>query len=311
MAVNTADFIKWVRQCLMGDGDMPCRMINLVHFPDYRQVRTWTIKHDDPPDQIAREMLKEGEQHARGLGEVQRYLFQAFFGENSDHSREFAALWNFRTIDDNDGGLTEGPTEKGVTAQLQRLLEATFRTSIGATGKVLDSWEATVVRLQEETEKLRNENEKLRGENRQMLNDQFKEALILRKVAFKEAQLEKLWGMIIPLAPTAISAGLKMLTGGKVNMAALPGAPSPIEQKIMAFGAHLKPEKFHQIMAVLDPAEQILLVDVFKDMKARFEAMQKDIQAKGGGPEHPKAPPTVAGDGKTPKPQDGGTSPQP
>lgn len=300
------DFINWVRKALegrgTGDQHEPLTMLELAHRPDYRRVDVWKVRSDDNPEALAMAILNTFEGHAKPLGDRQHYSVMKFYGESRDGNHDGETILHhyapvFETNSGEGGGFSEGPNETGVLAQSMRLTEASHRTSTGAVGKALDSLEHQLDRAMERIDKLVDENERLRVANQAMVNDQFREALILRKVAFKEAQLEKLWGMVIPLAPTLLAGGLRMLTGGKMSMA-LPGAPTQIEQKIMGFGGSIKPEQYPKIMAALEPAQQILFADLLKDLKAKWEEMQESIKSKGGGAAPPKAPPTATGDGK-------------
>lgn len=303
-STNRAEFVKWVRSAMRGRGEgdnfEPLASLLLVHRPMNTPVDQWPVKPDDNPELVATDILRAFEGHAKPLGDRQFYGVWKFYGmRRSDNPDGETTLSYFTPHSEaNTDGFSEGPTEKGILAQTQRHLEGVFRVSTVSTAKAFDSLEMQLDRANIEISNLRDELKQLRVENKQLVNDQFREALILRKVAFKEAQLEKLWSIVIPMAPSLLSGGIKMLSGGKVQLGALPGAATALEQKMMGLGGSLKPEQFPALMAALDAPQQLLMADILGDLKARWQEMQKSVAEKGGGQAHPAAPPTAAGDGK-------------
>jgi len=98
MAVNKADFIRWIRSASLDDA----RAFEVAHFPDLRPVWRSAVTGAVEPESFATKMLSEVEAHARGLGNIQRYVVQAYLGGSTQPSREYTLLFNFRGAGDDD-----------------------------------------------------------------------------------------------------------------------------------------------------------------------------------------------------------------
>jgi hypothetical protein len=98
MAVNRADFIRWIR----GATHDEARAFSVAHFPDFRPVWRSAVTGAVEPESFAAKLLADVEAHARGLGGVQRYVVQAYIGDSAQHAREYTLLFNFRESGEDD-----------------------------------------------------------------------------------------------------------------------------------------------------------------------------------------------------------------
>ena len=78
--------------------------------------KTW------PTDKLAERFKRKIENHAQGLGGLQQYVVQAFYGKPEPEAKHYVRCLDGE-MSTGDEFHTEGPTEKGILAQMMRHTE--------------------------------------------------------------------------------------------------------------------------------------------------------------------------------------------
>lgn len=252
---------KWIeRQYLKPPGNDDLSRLRLLHLGS-RNSELWSgdVEKDFNPQQVADEIAELAWEDAAGMGGVQKYKLDAFFGKSKKSGRIHRFAIDVRG-DNLDSEFSEPATGQGIVAQSMRHSEHLMRMAIGGSN-------ATIQQLARQNEALMKrllmmEDKHWEGvEAREKLLTQAEEREIARMQAVaKEKRLDEALEVVKTLAPgIADRASAKLLGSGS------PEGEKKIEDaKVDAFLESLTSEQQAKIAGILKPHQLAALVELRK-----------------------------------------------
>lgn len=186
--------------------------VELVHDHDKQRVQLWQVTRRTNVSQLAHEITDRAVDDANGLGDVQRYILQPYYGNSGvpNGRHPFFVQATNAAPDELDGtSLTEGPTAKGAFAQHMRFTEAAIRSGLQGGNQVHQILLRELDRQSGEGERLREELHRSWGRIRELEDRSFEKQILWRKTLFWEKIREELLKQTLPFLTMMGGAALQ------------------------------------------------------------------------------------------------------
>lgn len=137
MSTNKSHLIKWLNdQYTKGKDGEALRVIALRHLDadDRAQaVDDWPFKRGTDTADLAADIITSAERDALGIGSVQHYVVEAYFGTSKTRGRRYTITVDGVSSDENDQAQfrSEPRGQRGSEMQMRRHLENMHRLMIG------------------------------------------------------------------------------------------------------------------------------------------------------------------------------------
>jgi len=228
-----------------------------------------TLPEDEIPDMLQdleTTCFDDAEGMAAGL---QRYQILAYVKHKAHaHTRFTFRMTGDSDDDEDDTGVSEPATQKGLVAQLMRHNEAIMRSNVLTTNQNLAMLQRTVANQYSHIEKLLDD----RRENFEIV-ETLKSEHHERELATRESNSRQdRFDQMAEKANLLLPAVVNRIAGKKL----LPETVSPMQDMMKTFAESLSPEQIATIMPTLKPEQQIALMEF-------METSQEDKQLPKGG----------------------------
>lgn len=259
------------RNLLSGVDDNPICRITMRHAMGGSKAAT-VLDQEVTPHHSAVELTSQFEESAtddaEGLGGLQSYVISTYFTAVPDKVRErFSFRLHVPSESDDEIDNTESATQAGLTAQLMRHNEANARVMTMSMGEVMRQMNRMNERLATQNENLMDKHFSVLELYEKLMTAETTREIDKMKVTSKIAREDQLVEKALLLAPAVVNR----LTG----KAMLPEKATPAEMMVMDFAKSLKPDQMMGILGLLEPAQQLQLMELMENQRRRDEADAK------------------------------------
>lgn len=252
---------KWIeRQYLKPPGNHDLARLRLLHLGS-RNSELWSvdIEGNFNPDNTAFELAETAWDDASGMGGVQKYKVEAFYGDSKKPGRIHRFAIDARG-DNLDSEFSEPATSNGIVAQTMRHNEHLMRMAIGGSNAVIQQLGRQVEIMSKRM--LAMEEKLWQGvEAREKLLTQAEEREIMRMEAEGS---EKRKDEVLDTVKTLLPAVVDRMSHKALGPGSPEGEKKMQDSKIAAFMESLTPEQKAEIGTVLKPHQLAALVELGK-----------------------------------------------
>lgn len=255
-----------------GDAGTPLETFRMEERPE-----------DEDPDDLTQEIWNGAERDAetRPQGSHQRYVVQAWRGDNNKPDATLAFVIQGRAISALLGGGTEPPTSRGMLAQ-------EMRQNDNLHGMVISLCKATAgdLALQLENERKQNTNLQQNAikllEIEQRLLDRQQERDLEREAAKRNAErIDMLITTATSFLPVVLAKFFSPPAGPGAlppNQAQVTGAKAVRDTAVGNLMGSLKPEQMQGIFQNLDPQQALALMEIYKSFREDHQQSHASVE---------------------------------
>lgn len=285
---------QWI---LGGHKDENCRVIALMHLESEgrsKPVRTWDIIQGETNiDILASEVQDEAEQDAAGIGDEQKYMVAAYFGDASVGTNAYGGRYAFKinappSFDDNgEAGITSSEsvtTPKAFAAMAGKFSNEMFRLVIPWANETMRMQQRMIERLEAQNVEMMKDRERMVVLQEKLLSQHHKRQLQTRKVIYWENKKDQLANLLFPMLPVVLNgvAGKQLVptqrTQETVTIEQFMQVMMTNPEKIAVMQQLLKPQQLPAVMMIIQSVQsgQPVEVSVLKGFISSLDEAQVD-----------------------------------
>lgn len=287
-----ADLLRWIRRQRLDIHADPereeertvCRF-DLVHTIDgegFEKLEMLRVTDDSESEELASVIYNAAihDSETRSNGSMQRYAVLAY---RSPEAREHESAYPFairtNTAKDLLGSGTEPPTDKGIMAHYMRHDENMHRIMMGTNEALFGRMANELQR--ETTRRLAAEEMVLavREHEQELLDRKMERDLRMAREVHNAKFLAELAGLVTSMAPLVVA---RLMTTGDKTIAQ--SAPLGRDLAIQKFLKTLDQKKVMGIMQLLEPTQQMTLMEIYKSYAeddAKEQAQRPEVLRDG------------------------------
>lgn len=285
------DLLRWInrqRLDIHADPDSDDRTVvrlDLVHTVDgegFEKLEMLRVTDDSESAELASVLYNAAlhDAETRMNGSHQRYAVLAFRNaEAREHESAYPFAIRTNVSKDLLGSGTEPPTEKGMQAHYMRHDENMHRLMMGTNEALFGRMAQELNR--ETTRRLAAEEMvlKVREHEQELLDRKMERDLRMAREVHNAKFLAELAGLVTSMAPMVLA---KVLAGGDKTIAS--AAPQGRDLAIQKFLKTLDQKKVMGIMQLLEPTQQMTLMEIYKSYaedEAKEQAQRPEVLRDG------------------------------
>ena len=275
MALNRKKLEAFIKRNLLRgaeSGDNPIVRMTMRHAMGGNKAAV-VLDMEVDPNQSALDLTSRFEEaandDAEGIGGLQGYVITTYFQATPDKATErFSFRIAVESEEDDALSQTEAPTTQGLTSQLMRHNEAQARVMTMGMAEVVRQQNRMIERLAEQNDKLMGRHFDVLELTEKVMEERANKDIEKMKVTSEIARTDEAVGKLLQLAPVVANKfmGKKML----------PEKATAGEIMVQTFVESLRPEQMKDILEKLDPAQQVIVMELIQAQQAREEAEKKD-----------------------------------
>ena len=270
----------WLRGQIKGvHHDGRCIRLQLLHLAGKRGVKNWSIdvatgdEAEQILDHLISGILDAAQEDAASLFGRQRYALCAYHERRPAdvaESRIFACIGGGEGEDEDVD--SEGPTQRGAFAQMQRHTEAAMRLAVGASNQLLQAQAKTLDTLSQRL----TQSEAQRFQMAQMYEGMLSERHV-RDLATKEHELRmKAFGDGLDKLSLLVPVAVNALAGRRI----LPEPQVIADTVLDSFLASIDGDQMEKLMHDLKPEQMAVLVTIMREREEREPRRKAEDEAK-------------------------------
>lgn len=278
------NMMDWIRRQLFSHSDEKngrCTNLLVLHIgggTKNNRVTTVPITDGTGPDdveEICTGIIEASTLDAEAIGGLQKYYVTATFENLGDPINRFAFRINGSGNEDNiDTFDSEPANQKGLLAQMMRHTEATHRISAASTGHVIAMQNKIISRQAEQIEQLTGKHIELVETLEELKSERHDRELAAAESMLKQESYKDITQKILMLMPIVANkfAGKKLL----------PEKTTSGEQMVKSLMDSIKPNQMGQIQDVFTPEQQMLLLQIYENMR-KFDSKEEKPDENSNG----------------------------
>lgn len=289
----------WVRKnvCLIDKDNGRCHKLVIRHLtvdkkPD-ADVQSMQLSGDpsveglEIVERVILDVADAAQRDANDLGGIQSYALYAYYTTNKTYvPRKIFRVAAEDEVDREREGISEPPTEKGLTAQLMRHNEINTKNSLVAMGYILQTFQKEIGQQREQNRIFLNQQIDMTILVQEVLNDSSK-----RRIEEKSAEIQV---SMIEGVFEHLKVGLPILINRLAGKDVMPAKMDRELYMMATLFEGLAPEQQAEMMNMLRPEQLSILAEILgmyeerkhKFMKKHGEEPEEETE-EGDGGEHP------------------------
>lgn len=235
---------------------------NTARMPSVAEIEidAATARAEDVADGI----MRAAREDAAGFGGTQRYVVCGYFGSSAEPGPD-RLIVRIHSDEDTPSSAaafeSEGPTPTGVMAQMMRQNEALVRIVVGSIPHIVGQYQALATHQAEQIRELRDRETR----TRELFEDLSDRKHTRELEAREQDRIETRDKLLLQKLETVFPVVLARLGGQAAPR--LTESPRAIDAMVLSFFESLDDERFQKLLAMLDPEQKILVLEVYKQLK--------------------------------------------
>jgi hypothetical protein len=270
-------------QTSISEGGEPAERVFVLDYTPWNPKLAPETSIERSAESLANEIVEAAEEHANERREVTRYVCTG----DKDYSPKgivFTVHPSSASQIDPDG-IVEGASERGMQQQHMRLLEASYKLTLGNAEIQLENLRRIIQEQRKEIQDLYHDRRESMKLYEELLSERHVRDMQIRQIENEEKRMSDVRDMIAPLAPLVAN---KLLGATILKSKEYP----PLEMARQLF-ATMNEEQMKSWLATLHPSQQAVALELMKLFykehqekmeaeKAKREAREQELNGHGG-----------------------------